>query len=131
MFDSSSFVNPTPLAHADTSRDVLPKGRASQWHPTLFNLYDPEIRNARGFNVRPEVYLSGSENVTEFLEGIDNQIKLLEIPSYLSCAYFERSSPGESPRLVPNIRISVSAEYRHGLRTAEGSIVESIPCHPK
>ncbi|GFU56164.1 hypothetical protein TNCV_712241 [Trichonephila clavipes] len=30
MFDSSSFVNPTPLAHADTSRDVLPRGGTSQ-----------------------------------------------------------------------------------------------------
>ncbi|GFU69417.1 hypothetical protein TNCV_3887351 [Trichonephila clavipes] len=30
MFDSSSFVNPTPLAHSDTSRDVLPKGGKSQ-----------------------------------------------------------------------------------------------------
>ncbi|GFW88590.1 hypothetical protein TNCV_828591 [Trichonephila clavipes] len=26
MFDSSSFVNPTPLAHANASRDVLPRG---------------------------------------------------------------------------------------------------------
>ncbi|GFX96364.1 uncharacterized protein TNCV_2054831 [Trichonephila clavipes] len=89
MFDSSSYVNPTPLAHADTSRDVLPRGGTSQWHPTRFNLYDPEMRNARGFNVWPEVYFSGSENVTEFLEGIDNQIKLLEIPSDLSCAYLK------------------------------------------
>ncbi|GFX30897.1 uncharacterized protein TNCV_4146051 [Trichonephila clavipes] len=89
MFDSSSFVNPTPLAHADTSRDVLPRGGTSQWRPTRFNLYDPEMRNARGFNVWPEVYFSGSENVTEFLEGIDNQIKLLEIPSDLSCAYLK------------------------------------------
>ncbi|GFX35540.1 retrovirus-related Pol polyprotein from transposon 297 [Trichonephila clavipes] len=47
------------------------------------------MRNARGFNVGPEVYFSGSENVTEFLEGIDNQIKLLEIPSDLSCAYLK------------------------------------------
>ncbi|GFU18783.1 hypothetical protein TNCV_1085291 [Trichonephila clavipes] len=30
MFDPSSFANPTPLAHADTSRDVLPKGGTSQ-----------------------------------------------------------------------------------------------------
>ncbi|GFW37825.1 hypothetical protein TNCV_4630301 [Trichonephila clavipes] len=30
MFDSSSYVNPTPLAHADTSRDVLPRGGTSQ-----------------------------------------------------------------------------------------------------
>ncbi|GFT20807.1 retrovirus-related Pol polyprotein from transposon 297 [Trichonephila clavipes] len=34
-----------------------------------------------------------------------------------------RSSPGESPRLVPNIRIRVSTKYRHGLRTAESSIL--------
>ncbi|GFW01139.1 uncharacterized protein TNCV_1763771 [Trichonephila clavipes] len=30
MFDPSSFTNPTPLAHADTSRDVLPWGGTSQ-----------------------------------------------------------------------------------------------------
>ncbi|GFV36166.1 uncharacterized protein TNCV_4411681 [Trichonephila clavipes] len=47
------------------------------------------MRNVRGFNILLEVYFSGSENVTEFLEGIDNQIKLLEIPSYLSCAYLK------------------------------------------
>ncbi|GFU70058.1 transposon Tf2-11 polyprotein [Trichonephila clavipes] len=29
MFDPSSFVNPTSLAHADTSRDVLPRGGTS------------------------------------------------------------------------------------------------------
>ncbi|GFS80278.1 uncharacterized protein TNCV_3447341 [Trichonephila clavipes] len=69
MFDSSSFANPTPLAHADTSRDVLPRRYITMWRPTRFNLYDPEMRNARGFNVWPEVYFSGSENVTEFLEG--------------------------------------------------------------
>ncbi|GFY27679.1 uncharacterized protein TNCV_241471 [Trichonephila clavipes] len=32
------------------------------------------------------------------------------------CPRTRRSSPGESPRLVPNIRISVSAVYRQGLR---------------
>ncbi|GFY08994.1 uncharacterized protein TNCV_4661851 [Trichonephila clavipes] len=68
MFDSSSFVNPTPLARADASRDVLQRGGTSQWRPTRFNLYDLEMRNARGFNVWPKVYFSGSENVTEFLE---------------------------------------------------------------
>ncbi|GFV21418.1 hypothetical protein TNCV_2371751 [Trichonephila clavipes] len=30
MFDPSSFANPTPLALADTSRDVLPRGGTSQ-----------------------------------------------------------------------------------------------------
>ncbi|GFX65288.1 uncharacterized protein TNCV_4821781 [Trichonephila clavipes] len=37
MFDPSSFANPTPLAHADASRDVLPRGghllgRALDWY---------------------------------------------------------------------------------------------------
>ncbi|GFS63062.1 uncharacterized protein TNCV_3743191 [Trichonephila clavipes] len=130
MFGPSPFVNPTPLAHADTSRDVLPRGGTSQWHPTGFNLYDPELKNAREFKVWPEVYFSGSENATEFLEGIDNQTNSLKYP-VIYHVLFERSSPGESPRLVPNIRISVSADYRHGLRAAESSIVEGIPCHPK
>ncbi|GFS72274.1 uncharacterized protein TNCV_1826941 [Trichonephila clavipes] len=66
MFDPSSFANPTPLAHADTSRVVLLRGGTSQWRPTRFNLYDPEMRDARGFNVWLELYFSGSENVTEF-----------------------------------------------------------------
>ncbi|GFV42863.1 retrovirus-related Pol polyprotein from transposon 412 [Trichonephila clavipes] len=30
MFDFSSYVNPTPLAHADASRDVFPMGGTSQ-----------------------------------------------------------------------------------------------------
>ncbi|GFT39168.1 uncharacterized protein TNCV_3686701 [Trichonephila clavipes] len=89
MYVSSSSVNPTPLAHADTPRDILPRGGISQRRPTRFNLYDPQMRSARGFNVLPEVYFSGSENVTEFLEGIDNQIKLLELLSDLSCAYLK------------------------------------------
>ncbi|GFS58697.1 uncharacterized protein TNCV_4518431 [Trichonephila clavipes] len=31
MFDSSSYDIPTPLTHAVTSRDVLPRGGTSQW----------------------------------------------------------------------------------------------------
>ncbi|GFV39736.1 hypothetical protein TNCV_741661 [Trichonephila clavipes] len=33
MFDPSSFTKPTPLAHADTSRDVLPRGGTSHVFP--------------------------------------------------------------------------------------------------
>ncbi|GFX67682.1 hypothetical protein TNCV_3934241 [Trichonephila clavipes] len=31
MYDPSSFANPTPLAHADTSRDVLLRGALINW----------------------------------------------------------------------------------------------------
>ncbi|GFS86499.1 uncharacterized protein TNCV_513591 [Trichonephila clavipes] len=40
--------------------------------------------------------VSGSENVTEFLECIDNQIKLCEIPSDLSCAYVKSHLMGRA-----------------------------------
>ncbi|GFT53943.1 uncharacterized protein TNCV_418481 [Trichonephila clavipes] len=85
---SSSFI-PTPLAQADNLGEGHPRGAPLQRRPTKFNLYNPEVRGANGFSVLPEVYFSGSENVTEFLEGIDNQIRLLEIPSDLSCAYLK------------------------------------------
>ncbi|GFV75771.1 uncharacterized protein TNCV_1756991 [Trichonephila clavipes] len=42
MFDSSSYDNPTPLAHADTSRDVFPRGGTSQWHPTRL---EPQVQD--------------------------------------------------------------------------------------
>ncbi|GFS90535.1 hypothetical protein TNCV_4097361 [Trichonephila clavipes] len=35
MFDPSSFVNPTPLARADTPRDVLPRGGTSHTYEPL------------------------------------------------------------------------------------------------
>ncbi|GFV46318.1 uncharacterized protein TNCV_3232071 [Trichonephila clavipes] len=54
------------------------------------------MRIAKGFNVLPEVYFSRSENVTEFLVGIDNEMKLLEIPSDLSCAYLKAHFLGRS-----------------------------------
>ncbi|GFW49581.1 uncharacterized protein TNCV_2843621 [Trichonephila clavipes] len=47
------------------------------------------MRNARGFNNLQEVYFSGSENITELLEGIGNEMKFLEIPSDLSGAYLK------------------------------------------
>ncbi|GFW09884.1 uncharacterized protein TNCV_4252131 [Trichonephila clavipes] len=45
MLDPSSFANRTPLA---------PREGTPQWRPTKFNLYDPEMRSARGFNVWPK-----------------------------------------------------------------------------
>ncbi|GFT32982.1 uncharacterized protein TNCV_149641 [Trichonephila clavipes] len=41
---SSSFI-PTPLAHADNQREGPPRETPLHWHPTKFNLYDPERRD--------------------------------------------------------------------------------------
>ncbi|GFY32943.1 uncharacterized protein TNCV_2876921 [Trichonephila clavipes] len=66
--------------------------------PSKDNQGFPQTKASRIFTLKcsnnillrdKEVYFSGSENVTEFLEGYDNQIKLLEIPSDLSCAYLK------------------------------------------
>ncbi|PRD20864.1 UNVERIFIED_CONTAM: hypothetical protein NCL1_53404 [Trichonephila clavipes] len=85
---SSSFIS-TPLAHGDNLGQRHTRGVSLKWFPTKFKFYNPELRRVNGFNVLPEVYFSGSENVTEFLQGIDNQIRLIEIPSDLSCAYLK------------------------------------------
>ncbi|GFU00693.1 uncharacterized protein TNCV_4818571 [Trichonephila clavipes] len=82
---SFSFI-PTSLADADNQGEGHPRGAPIHWHPTKFNLYAPGVRSVNEFSVLPEVYFSVSENVQEFLEGIDNQMRFLEIPSDLSCA---------------------------------------------
>ncbi|GFW07920.1 uncharacterized protein TNCV_3920531 [Trichonephila clavipes] len=46
MFDSSSYDNPTPLAHADTSRDVFPRGELLKNCKDFF--YD--LRSDTAFN---------------------------------------------------------------------------------
>ncbi|GFX53577.1 uncharacterized protein TNCV_2326921 [Trichonephila clavipes] len=89
MATSGSSFNPTPLAHADNLGEGHSRGAPLQYRPKKFNLYNPEVRGTNGFSVLPEVYFSGSENDTQFLEGIDNQIRLIEIPIDLSCAYLK------------------------------------------
>ncbi|GFX30981.1 hypothetical protein TNCV_2024841 [Trichonephila clavipes] len=54
MFDPSSFANPTPLAHADTSRDVLPRGEkltvwCALWAGGIIGPYF--FKNNEGHNV--------------------------------------------------------------------------------
>ncbi|GFW09688.1 uncharacterized protein TNCV_1393891 [Trichonephila clavipes] len=66
-----------------------PRVGASQWRPTRFNFPNPEIRGPAGLRVLPKVYFSGSVYVEESLEGVDNNIKFLEIPRNLACAYLK------------------------------------------
>ncbi|GFS78949.1 uncharacterized protein TNCV_4341931 [Trichonephila clavipes] len=85
----SSFT-PTPLGHEDNLEvRYHPRAKTLQWRPSRFNFPYPEVGGAAGLEGLPEVYFSGSENVEDFIEGIDNQIKLLEIPSDLSRAYLK------------------------------------------
>ncbi|GFV59420.1 hypothetical protein TNCV_235761 [Trichonephila clavipes] len=74
-------------------------GRASHSRPTRFNngqLNFPitEVGGANACRVLPELYFSGSENVEDVLEGVDNNINFLEIPSDLACAYLKGRGTG-------------------------------------
>ncbi|GFW64703.1 uncharacterized protein TNCV_701061 [Trichonephila clavipes] len=85
----SSF-SPTPLGHED-NLEVRhhPRANTLQWCPSWFNFPHPEVGCAAGLRGLHEVYFSSSENVEDFIEGIDNQIKLLEIPNDLACTYLK------------------------------------------
>ncbi|GFX44003.1 uncharacterized protein TNCV_4112821 [Trichonephila clavipes] len=85
---------PTETGRVDNVEGKFPRAGASQWCPTRFNngqfnFPSPEVRGTAGLRVLPEVYFSGSEKVEDLLEGFDNNIKFLEIPSDLACAYFK------------------------------------------
>ncbi|GFW32170.1 hypothetical protein TNCV_2601961 [Trichonephila clavipes] len=60
MFPSSSFVNPTPLAHADTPRDILPRWGISQnmWSYVILLEKNIGYSPKDGDSYRPHVLLS-------------------------------------------------------------------------
>ncbi|GFX19692.1 uncharacterized protein TNCV_2076001 [Trichonephila clavipes] len=50
---------------------------------------NPELRDESSFRKIPEQYFLGAENVTKFLENIDNDLTYYEIPAQLACAYLK------------------------------------------
>ncbi|GFS66619.1 uncharacterized protein TNCV_229001 [Trichonephila clavipes] len=50
---------------------------------------NPELRVGSSFRVIPEQFFSGSENVTDFLDKIDNNLTYYEIPTQLDCAHLK------------------------------------------
>ncbi|GFX22843.1 hypothetical protein TNCV_2605851 [Trichonephila clavipes] len=62
MFDPSSFVNPTPLAHADTSRNVLTRGGTSQ----VFNMTILRFQSFRKYTLG-NLTMETTENLSLFI----------------------------------------------------------------
>ncbi|GFX26475.1 uncharacterized protein TNCV_950731 [Trichonephila clavipes] len=56
----------------------------------------PELRVGSSFRVIPEQFYSGVENVTDFLENIDNNLTYYEIPTQLACAYLKGHPTGRA-----------------------------------
>ncbi|GFX64137.1 uncharacterized protein TNCV_2090351 [Trichonephila clavipes] len=50
---------------------------------------NPELRVGSSFRVIPEQFFSRVENVSDFLENIDNSLTYYEIPTQLTCAYLK------------------------------------------
>ncbi|GFS78265.1 uncharacterized protein TNCV_3172201 [Trichonephila clavipes] len=90
MATPGSSFTPTPLGHED-NLEVRhhPRVNALQWRPASFNIPNPEVGGAAGLRALPGVCFSGSENVEDFLEGVDNNNKFFEIPRDLACAYLK------------------------------------------
>ncbi|GFU43585.1 uncharacterized protein NPIL_84441 [Nephila pilipes] len=47
------------------------------------------MRVGSSFRVLPEIFFSGKENVSEFLDSIDYRVMFHEIPANLACAYLK------------------------------------------
>ncbi|GFX65622.1 hypothetical protein TNCV_4093171 [Trichonephila clavipes] len=97
---SGSSFFPTETCRVDNVELSFSRMGASHWCPTRFNngqlnFPNPEVGGLNACPVLPELYFSVSENFKDFLEGVDNNIKFLEISSHLChLLLFERSSPG-------------------------------------
>ncbi|GFW20337.1 uncharacterized protein TNCV_3457751 [Trichonephila clavipes] len=57
---------------------------------------NPELRVGSSFRVVPEQIFSGVENVTEFLDNIDNNLTYYEIPTQLACVYLKGHLTGRA-----------------------------------
>ncbi|GFW10179.1 hypothetical protein TNCV_1848961 [Trichonephila clavipes] len=130
MFDPSPFANPTPLAHADTSRDVLPRGGTSQtdfWVPWMMQVSQERAHFQR---------YSNSKSITK-----PNRLEINSANVYGSvhilCAAYEiiffRSGPqghlGWTPTLY-KLRLGAQNLTLHGgpnvLRYATAGVVKYI-----
>ncbi|GFY28282.1 uncharacterized protein TNCV_4396161 [Trichonephila clavipes] len=61
---------------------------------------NPEFRVGSNFRVIPEQYFSGMENVSEFLENIDNNLNILRDTHTTGLCIFKGSSHRTGTRLV-------------------------------
>ncbi|GFU98346.1 uncharacterized protein TNCV_384921 [Trichonephila clavipes] len=57
---------------------------------------NPEFRVGSNFRITPEQYFSRVENVTEFLENIDNNLTYYEMPTQLACSYLKSHLTGRA-----------------------------------
>ncbi|GFW09842.1 uncharacterized protein TNCV_4251711 [Trichonephila clavipes] len=99
LFSSPSLFYPVPTFLSSVvarsfslyrlSFDLLPGWNPGGSHSGAQRHNNPEFRVGTNFRIIPEQYFSGVENVTDFLDNIDNNLTYYEIPTQLACAYLK------------------------------------------
>ncbi|GFX51077.1 uncharacterized protein TNCV_2734281 [Trichonephila clavipes] len=64
-------------------------GNQGESHSGAQRNINPELRVGSSFRIITQQNFSAVENVTEFLENIDNNLTYYEIPPQLACAYLK------------------------------------------
>ncbi|GFS60669.1 uncharacterized protein TNCV_5073871 [Trichonephila clavipes] len=143
MFDPSSFADPTPLAHADTSRDVLPRGGTSQdtFGDRLISRFGPVNWLPRSCDLTPlDYFLWGyvkslvyadkpqtldhlEDNIRRVIADIRPQMLEKVIENWTSRLDYIRASRGSH---LPEIIFKMRREESPGWRELEESAKEKL-----
>ncbi|GFV34322.1 hypothetical protein TNCV_4023371 [Trichonephila clavipes] len=104
MYASSSSVNPTPLAHADTPRDILPRGGISQssqsFIPTNLGHVDEQmIPQARGYHT----FMAGVGRIFQAETSAVKSIQAQSPPVCVVSKFGDRGVPAQSVILVTRL----------------------------
>ncbi|GFV34841.1 transposable element Tc1 transposase [Trichonephila clavipes] len=95
MFDPSSFADPTPLAHADTSRTVLPRGGTSQCCITDRSLFNGVINDKPGHTNGETSYFQMCESrfCLQHQEGRTRVLRHPGEPTLAACILHRQTGP--------------------------------------
>ncbi|GFW09854.1 uncharacterized protein TNCV_4251831 [Trichonephila clavipes] len=87
----------------------------------------PEFRVGTNFGVIPEQYFSGVENVSEFLENMDNNLTYYEIPTQLACAYLKGHLTGRALDWIDVLGYRVVEEKATDYAHLKQALTEQFP----
>ncbi|GFW88411.1 uncharacterized protein TNCV_2287371 [Trichonephila clavipes] len=86
-----------------------------------------ELRAGSSFRVIREQFFSGVENVTKFLENIDNNLTFYEIPTQLACAYLKRHLTGQALNWLDVLGYKVVEEKATDYTQLKQALTEQFP----
>ncbi|GFU58142.1 uncharacterized protein TNCV_696561 [Trichonephila clavipes] len=118
MFDPSSFANPTPLAHADTSRDVLPRGDETEFK-IEFNIIEEYREKALRIELK-------SKRVLENIKSKQNNNEGSNSGNNSHLADCENPYKAITPRL-PEVELYKFGVQSTKIKSEARELIESFP----